>query len=71
MCGVHGTGGERSYVVTLDDGTKTHLRVWMTEPAAAEDVTLVDEPRVSVGALEAVRVLLDQARRPAKADEHP
>jgi hypothetical protein len=71
VCGVHCAAGERSYVVTLSDGTKTHLPVWMTEPGAADDVTLVEAPHVSVAALEAVRLLLDQARDSGKADGHP
>lgn len=57
-------------MVTLTDGTKTHLPVWMTEPAAAEDVTLGDAPYVSIAALEAVRLLLDHAHHAAKADVH-
>jgi len=59
VCGAHCAAGERSYVVTLADGTKTHLPVWMTEPDAACDVSLVDHPFVSVAALDAVRALLD------------
>lgn len=71
MCGAHCAAGERCYVVTLADGTKTHLPVWMTEADAARDVTLVQTPRVSVAALETVRTLLDRARRSVKADECP
>lgn len=70
MCGAHCAAGERSYVVALPDGTKTYLPVWMTEAAAAREVTLTDTPCVSLAALEAVRVLLDQARRSGKADAH-
>ena len=55
-------------VITLVDGTKTHLPVWMTEPEAAGEVALTDTPYVSVSALEAVRALLDQAWRSPKAD---
>ena len=59
MCGAHRAAGERSYVVTLADGTKTHLPVWMTEPDAEGDVSLVDHPFASIAALEALRTLLD------------
>jgi len=62
VTGSHCVAGERSYVVTLADGTKTHLPIWMTESAATCDVTLVALPRVSVAALEQVRSLLDHAR---------
>jgi len=68
VCGTHCTAGERSYVVTLVDGTKTHLPAWMTEPEAAGEVALTDTPYVSVSALKAVRALLDQALRSPKAD---
>ena len=71
MCGTHCAAGERSYVVTLADGTKTHLPVWMTDVEAAREVTLTDTPHVSVAALEAVCVLLDQAHRLPKADGCP
>ena len=68
VCGAHGAGGERSYVVTLADGTKSHLPAWMTEPEAGGEVALTEAPFASIAALEAVRVLLDQVRRSPKAD---
>ena len=58
-------------MVTLGDGTKTHLPVWMTEPEAAGEVALTDRPHVSVAALEAVRALLDQAGRSPEAEGRP
>lgn len=70
MCGGHCTAGERCYVVTLADGTKTHLPVWMTEADAAGDVKLVPTPRVSVAALETVRSLLDPGHHSVQADDH-
>ncbi|HVH66661.1 MAG TPA: hypothetical protein VM716_02235 [Gemmatimonadales bacterium] len=57
--------------MTLADGTKTHLPVWMTEPEAAGEVALTDTPHVSVAALAAVRALLDQAGGAAKAEGRP
>lgn len=71
MCGAHCAAGERSYVVILPDGTKTHVPVWMTEAEAARMVTLTATPHVSIAALEAVRALLDQGRRSMKADARP
>ncbi len=42
--------GERVYVITLADGSLTHLPVWMTEDAAAGPSTLVVSPHgVSLG----------------------
>jgi len=46
-------------VVTLADGTKTHLPVWMTELDAEGDASLADHPFASIAALEAVRALVD------------
>jgi hypothetical protein len=43
----------------------------MTEPEAASAVVLTDTPCVSVAALEAVRTLLDQARRATEAEGRP
>jgi hypothetical protein len=40
----------------------------MTEAEAAREVALVDTPRVSIAALEAVRALLDQRRDLPDAD---
>ena len=57
--------GERVYVITLADGSLTHLPVWMTEDAAARPVTLVSSPYVSVAGLEALRRLLDAVLDPA------
>ena len=58
-------------MVTIVDGTKSHLPVWMTEPEAAGEVALTATPYVSVSALEAVRALLDEARHSPKADGSP
>ena len=68
MCGAHCAAGERSYVVTLADGTRTHLPVWMTEPDAGRAVALTSAPHVSIAALEAVRGLLDDVRRAREAE---
>jgi hypothetical protein len=70
VCGAHCAVGERCYVVTLGDGTKTHLPVWMTVAEAAHEATLSSMPLVSVAALEAVRSLLDHALRSTTADGH-
>src|SRR6185312_10905059 len=59
VCGAHCAAGERCYVVTLADGTKTHLPVWMTELDAEGDASLADHPFASIAALEAVRALVD------------
>lgn len=69
MCGAYRSAGERYYVVTLVDGTKTQLPVWMTEAEAESDVALTEKPQVSVAVLEAVRSLLDHAVRAAEADD--
>ena len=53
--------GERVYVITLADGSLTHLPVWMTESAAAVPATLVSAPCVSVDSLAALRRLIDVA----------
>jgi hypothetical protein len=57
--------GVRAYVITLADGSLTHLPVWMTEDAAAGPSTLVMSPHVSVAGLEALRRLLDAVLDPA------
>jgi hypothetical protein len=57
--------GERVYVIALDDGSLTHLPVWMTEPAAAILATVVADPVVSVAGLAALRRLLNTRLDPA------
>lgn len=57
--------GERVYVITLADGSLTHLPVWMTEDAAAGPSTLVVSPHVSLAGLEALRRLLVAVLDPA------
>lgn len=71
MYGSHCVAGERSYVVTLPDGTKTHVPVWLTEPEAADAVALTETPFVSVSALLVIRALLDRTRRAREADDCP
>jgi hypothetical protein len=56
--------GERVYVITLADGSLTHLPVWMTEDAAAGSTTLTGSPSVSVAGLEALRRLVDAVLDP-------
>ncbi len=60
--------GERVYVITLADGSLTHLPVWMTEDAAAGPTTLVVSPHVSLAGLEALRRLVDAVLDPPVAD---
>ena len=57
--------GERVFVITLADGSLTHLPVWMTEDDAAGPSTLVLSPHVSLAGLKALRYLLDAALDPA------
>jgi len=57
--------GERVYVITLADGSLTHLPVWMTEDAAAGPSTLVVSPHVGLAGLEALRRLLHAVLDPA------
>jgi hypothetical protein len=59
---------ERSYVVQLADGTKTHLPAWMTVPEAGGPPTLTTAPTVSVAALTALRTLLDAVAGAGKAE---
>lgn len=59
VTGCRDRGGQASYVVTLPDGTKTEVPVWMTEADAALNCTAVERPVVSVSALEALRRLFD------------
>lgn len=68
MCGAHCAAGERCYVITLADRTKTHLPVWMTEPDAGREAPVVERPVVSIAALEAVRTLVDEACRSRDAE---
>lgn len=56
--------GERVYVITLADGSLTHLPVWMTEDAAAGPSTLAMPPIVSVAGLAALRRLIDAVLDP-------
>jgi hypothetical protein len=59
LCGSQVTAGEHCYVVTLPDGSKTILPVWMTEPESASAAVHAGKPHVSVRALESLRALLD------------
>jgi len=68
VCGARCAAGERCYVVTLADGTKTHLPVWMAELDAGQVVPVVEHPFVSIAALQAVRTLVDDARCAQKDD---
>ncbi len=60
--------GERVYVITLTDGSLTHLPVWMTEATAAEPTTLTASPCVSVEALDALQRLLTVVLDPPVVD---
>jgi hypothetical protein len=64
VTGFRVTAGERSFVITLPDGSKTLLPVWMTEPEAASAAALTEKPHVNVRALEALRALLDRLAEP-------
>ena len=57
--------GERVYVITLADGSLTHLPVWMTEDTAAGPAALAASPIVGVDGLAALRRLLDAVLDPA------
>ncbi|GMV09888.1 MAG: hypothetical protein AMXMBFR55_16220 [Gemmatimonadota bacterium] len=61
---------ERSYVVQLADGTRTHLPEWMTGPGAGDAPTITTAPTVSVAALATLRTLLDAVSGVGKAEEH-
>ena len=71
MWKAHTSGGGRSYVVALADGTMTLLPQWMTEPAAATGAVVVARPHVSVAALEQLRRLVDAVRQPVDCLPHP
>ena len=60
--------GERVYVITLVDGSLTHVPAWMTEDAAAGPATLVASPHVSVARLAALRRLIDAVLDAATVD---
>ncbi len=45
--------------MTLADGTKTEVPVWMTEAGAALDGAVLERPVLSVDALESLRRLFD------------
>ena len=62
MCGGTSHLGVACYHVTLVDGTRTALPIWMTEGAAAQRAELHDAGQVSVSALEALRSLVDEIR---------
>ena len=62
VCGGTSHAGVACYHVTLADGTRTALPIWMTERAAAERAELHDGGRVSVSALVALRSLVDEVR---------
>lgn len=60
MCGGLAHAGIASYVVTLVDGTKAALPVWMTEASAARDATIRESGVVSLAALKDLRALVDE-----------
>ena len=51
-----------SYLVTLPDGTKAALPIWMTEASAARDAEIRDCGVASLTALEELRTLVDEVR---------
>ena len=62
VCGGTSHAGVACYHVTLADGTRTALPIWMTDREAAERAELHDGGRVSVSALVALRSLVDEVR---------
>lgn len=60
MCGGLAHAGFASYVVTLVDGTKAALPIWMTEANAAHDATIRESGVVSLSALKDLRALVDE-----------
>ncbi|CAN5162602.1 hypothetical protein BH09GEM1_BH09GEM1_48210 [soil metagenome] len=62
VCGATSHLGVASYLVTLPDGTKVALPIWMTESRAARDAAVRDVGLASRPALEALRSLVDEVR---------
>jgi len=62
VCGATSHLGVASYLVTLPDGTKVALPIWMTEARAAGDAEVRDVAVPSRLALEALRSLVDEVR---------
>jgi hypothetical protein len=54
--------GVASYLVTLPDGTKAALPVWMTEASAARDAEIRDCGVASLRALHDLRAFVDEVR---------
>ena len=54
--------GVASYLVTLPDGTKVALPIWMTEASAVRESVVRDDALASRPALEALRSLVDEVR---------
>lgn len=62
VCGATSHLGVASYLVTLPDGTRVALPMWMTEARAACDAVLRDDALASRPALETLRSLIDEVR---------
>ncbi len=62
VCGATSHRGVASYLVTLPDGTKVALPIWMTEARAARDAVVRNDALASRPALEALRALVDEVR---------
>lgn len=60
MCGGLAHAGVASYLITLGDGTKAALPIWMTEERAARDADIRESGLVSVTALQDLRALVDE-----------
>jgi len=52
-------GGDEHYVIRSSGGGKIYLPAWMTKPEAANH-ELVTMPRIAIGALRALRRILDE-----------
>lgn len=60
MCGGLAHAGVASYLITLVDGTKAALPIWMTEADAARDADIRESGVVSLSALKDLRALVDE-----------
>jgi hypothetical protein len=60
VCGGLAHAGVASYLITLVDGTKAALPIWMTEASAARDADIRESGLVSVMALQDLRALVDE-----------
>ena len=63
MCGGLSREGVASYVVTLPDGTKAALPMWMTESSAGCSAEAHEDALVSITALAALHALVDAVRK--------